>query len=277
MAVPFQELAGSPVEQYTLDGFRARRQFLVAWGDRDAFARELLGTAAEHGGSVWLHYPGKPTVVAVSLRYEPLDPRGLEVQTLADLTEGLNGYSGSFAKATVEYRTVNTQDRDDGPQAESGTHLTYRMECVVERERLLPGGWTWADTGQAVPNELEVWRAVPMTDHLLTWHQVLNPPWDAIRALQGKLNAREFLGCPAGTVLFLGAEANKLYRGGFETEPSAFCWRIRYVFRERAVKHAGAVHGWNHAWRDQPAGWAELTAGANRLYESADLAALFQT
>jgi hypothetical protein len=275
--VPFQELAGFPVEQYTLAGFRARRQFLVAWDDRDAFARELLGTAAQHGGSVWLSYPGKPTVVAVSLRYEPLNPRGLDVQTLGDLTEGLNRYSGSFAKATVEYRTVNTQDRDDGPHVEPGTHLTYRMEFVVEREKLLPGGWTWADNGQAVSGGLELWRAVPMTDHVLTWHQVLNPPWNAIRALQGKLNAAEFLGCPAGTVLFLGAEANKLYRGGFETEPSAFCWRIRYVFRERAVKHAGAVYGWNHVWRDNPAGWAELTAGANRLYESADLAALFPT
>lgn len=277
MAVPFQELAGSPREEYTVTGFRAWRQFLLAWDDRDAFARQLLGTPAEHGGQPWLRYPGKPTAMAVRLRFEPLDPEGVEVQTLGDLAEDLNRYGSGFAKATVEYRTVNTQDRLDGPPAEPGSHLTYRMEFVVEPGRLPPGGWTWADSGQPLFAEAELAHHVPMTDHILTWLQVRNPPWQTIRALQGKVNASEFLGCPPGTLMFLGVAANKLYRAGLDEAPSEFCWSLRYVFRERAIKHAGQVYGWNHAWRDSPAGWAELAAGPHRLYDQADMTALFRT
>lgn len=277
MGVAFQELAGSPVEEYTLSGFRARRQFLIAWDDREAFARQLLGSAAEHGGQPWLQYPGKPTAMAIRLRFEPLDPRAVEVQSLVDPGEGLNRYGGSFAKATVEYRTINTQDRLDGPATEPGTHLTYRMESVVESRRLPPAGWTWADSALPVFAEAELVHVVPMTDHILTWLQVRNPPWETIRALQGKVNAAEFLGCAPRTLLFLGASANKVYRAGLDEAPSEFCWSLRYVFRERAIKHAGQVYGWNHAWRDTPAGWAEVTAGGHPLHDEADLAALFRT
>ena len=115
MTVPFKELAGSPVEQYGEEGFTARREFLIAWEDREAFAAEVLGTASEHGGRGELAYPGKSTVYAASLRYEPLDPDNPDAQVLSDLAEGLNRYSSSFARARVEYRT-RTLDRGDTPE-----------------------------------------------------------------------------------------------------------------------------------------------------------------
>jgi hypothetical protein len=111
----------------------------------------------------------------------------------------------------------------------------------------------------------------------LTWHQVTHPPWQSIRELQGKVNATEFLGCPAGTVLFEGAEANKLFRAGLAEGPSTFCWQIHYLFRERSVKHDGQVFGWNHFYRENPAGWAELTHGADRVYDAGELGLLFQS
>jgi hypothetical protein len=278
MPVDFKELGGSPVEQYGLDGFRARREFLIAWEDRDAFAAEVLGAAAPHGGASWVHYPGKESVFAVRLRYEPFDPDGPDVKDIPGLTEGLNSYSGSLAKATVDYRTVTGQDRDDGPAGETGTHLTYRMAYAADWLPLLPAGWQWEDgQGNPVPDALEVAKYVPVTEHHLTWHQVLNPPWDAIHALQGKVNDAEFLGCPAETVLFEGAEANKLFRAGFEEGPSPFTWQIHYVFRERSIKQGGQVLGWNHFYRNSPAGWAALSDGTHRLYEAADLAVLFQS
>jgi hypothetical protein len=173
MTVPFQELGGSPVEQYGLDGFRATRRFLIAWEDRDAFAVEVLGAAAPHGGSSWVPYPGKDSVFAVKLRYEPLDPQSPDVQAIAGLTEGLNSYSGSFAKATVDYRTFTGQDRDDGPTGELGTHLTYRMTYAAEEVKLLPQGWQWEDQPSTpVSADLEVIQRVPVTEHHLTWHRL---------------------------------------------------------------------------------------------------------
>ncbi len=277
MSVAFKELGGSPQERYTPDGFLARRQFLVAWEDRDAFAAEVLGRAGDFGASPSLTYPGKPSVFATSVAFEPFDPHSPDPQLLTDLTAGLNSYSHSFAKATVLYRTLTLRDRPDGPDHERGTQLTYRMGHDLELLKLSPRGWRWADQPSLpVPEDLEIVKTVPVTDHLLTWRQVIRPPWDAIRALQGKVNRGEFLGSPEGTVLFRGATANKLFRGGFESGVSEFCWEIQYAFRERAIKANGQVYGWNHVYRADPPGWVELTHGEDRLYELADLSLLFQ-
>jgi len=278
MGVAFQELGGSPVEQYGLDGFSARREFLIAWEDRDAFAAEVLGVAVTYGGTTWAQYPGKSSAFAVKLRYEPFDPDGPDVQVLDDVTKGLNGYSGSFAKAVVDYRTVSLRDRDDGPDNEIGTHLTYRMRFAAEYQPITARGWTWADAPSIpAPDDLHLTKVVPITEHHLVWHQVINPPWDRIHALQGKVNAGEFLGCPEATLLFEGAEANKLFRAGFDEGPSAFCWQIHYVFRERSIKHGGQVYGWNHQYREKPPGWAALTNGTDRLYDLADFDPLFRS
>jgi hypothetical protein len=278
MSVAFKELGGSPVEQYGPDGFRARREFLIAWEHRDAFAAALLGTAASHGGAPQVRYPGKSSVFAVRLRYEPFDPDNPDPKALASLTDGLNGYSSSFAKATVEYETFNPRDRVDGPENEIGTHLTYRMLYGVEPSQITAGGWKWIDQPSVpAPSDVPLIKMLPVTDHHLTWHEVIQPPWETVRELQGKVNSGEFLGCPEGTVLFLGAEANKLFRSGFSAEQSGFCWRINYVFRERGVKQGGRTFGWNHGYRADPPGWAELTNGTDRLYDLADFSTLFQS
>jgi hypothetical protein len=278
MSVPFKELGGSPTEQYGLDGFRSRRAFLIAWEDRDAFAAEVMGRAGQHGASVPVHYPGKDSVFAVRLRYEPFDPDNPDCKALTELTDGLNSYSGSFAKAVVEYRTIPDRDREDGPGNEPGTHLTYRMRFAAECQPIPARGWTYSgDPAVPAPDDLNHVKLIPITEHHLTWHQVINPPWAEIHALQGTVNGGEFLGCPQATLLFEGAEANKLYRAGLEIGPSEFCWQIHYVFRERSVKHGGLVYGWNHFYREKPPGWVELTNGTDRLYDLADFSTLFQS
>lgn len=278
MSVYFRELGGSPVEEYDLAGFHAKREFLINWQDREAFAAEVLGVASTYGARTWVHYPGKASVFAVRLRYEPFDPDNPDPKEIPSLTDGLNSYTLSFAKATVEYETVNDVDRTDGPTNETGTHLTYQMRFAADEQPLPSRGWTWEDRPSlVVPDDLGLIRRIPVTEHHLTWHQVVNPPWEVIARLQGTVNAGLFLGCPAETLLFEGAEANKLYRAGLESEPSAFCWQIHYLFRQRAIKHGGGVYGWNHAYRDSPAGWARLTNGTATLYDLSDFAPLFQS
>jgi hypothetical protein len=83
MNVPFKELGGSPQEEYSLQGFRAQRQFLIAWQDRDAFAAEVLSVAAGPGAGQWLNYPGKPAARAVRVRFEPFDHDNPDCQALA--------------------------------------------------------------------------------------------------------------------------------------------------------------------------------------------------
>lgn len=276
MSVAFKELGGSPVERYSSHGFGATREFLVAWEDRDAFAIEVLGEAAVHGGNTWVNYPSKPSVFATKLQYEPFDPDNPDQKVISELTEGLNSYSNSFAKATVTYQTVNVQDREDGPVNEIGTHLTYKMNFSMDCEPIAPSGWVWSDNSVAPSSaNFELLKRMPVTEHELTWHQVINPPWGTIQEMQGKVNQYEFLGCPAETVLFEGAEANKLFRAGFAEGESAFCWKIRFLFRERSIKQCGSSYGWNHFFRANPFGWQKLVNSGSYVYDSADFLSLF--
>ena len=275
MTVPFQELNGSPIEHYSLSGFRAERRFLIAWADRDAFAVEVLGVINSSGDRTWAAYPGKSSVFAASVQFEPFDPEGLSPQTLSNLTHGLNNYGSSLAKATVTYKTVNTVERTDAPDTEIGTHLTYRMSYSELQQTIVPDGWSWLDTSESVSGEQELVKSIPIAEHELIWQQVIRPPWDTIRDLQGKINASEFLSCPAGTLLFVGAKANKLYESGYEAGASEYLWELAYLFREKSIKQGSQIFGWNHVYRGSPAGWARVNNGTGQLYDAGDFAPLF--
>ncbi len=276
MAVLFKELAGSPVEQYGEHGFTAQREFLIAWEDRDRFAAEVLGQAAQYGGTWGIGYPGKSAVRAVLIRFEPFDPERIDQKDLAHLARDLNSYSNSFAKARVEYRTIGGP-RSEDPKVPEGTYLTYRMRFSAEYVPLVARGWQWADNpGIPVPDDLQITLSVPIAEHHITWHQVVNPPWQAIRTLQGKVNGGVFLGAAPGTLLLEGADADKEFQTGFDAQHPELFWRIHYVFRERAVKFGGRVYGWNYHFREKPAGWVELVQNGRPLYESADFSPLFQ-
>ena len=277
MSVAFRELGGSPTEQYDATGFSARREFLIAWEDRDAFAVEVLGEAAQHGGQISVGYPGKSSGCAVEIRYEPVDPEHPDSQELGRLAQELNSYDGSFAKAVVEYGTLTSRDRLDGPENEPGTHITYSLSHAVGDATIRPGGWEWEDTSEAISSYYKLYKRIPVSVHNLTWHNVVKPPWTTIHELQGTINDAVFLACPAGTVLFEGAEAEKTFRAGFEEGEPSFCWKIKYIFRERSIKHSGEIYGWNYIYRESPAGWIEINNGTDKLYDSSDLLTLFQS
>ncbi|NMC22070.1 MAG: hypothetical protein GYA33_16810 [Thermogutta sp.] len=277
MGIFFQELAGSPQERHGPDGFRAVRRFLIAWEDREAFAAEVLGRGGQYAPRPWSRYPGKSDAYAAAVSFEPADPASLRTLLAGqgdDPSALLADYSGTPAVARVEYRGVSPQDREDGPSPARGTHLSYRMEPVWEGLPLAASGWHWSDLPQQnLPPDAVLDLLLPETDHILTWRQVVGPPWRAMRELQGKVNADTFLGCPAGTLLFLGAAANKLFRGAGEVAP--FCWELTYRFRERAIKHAGQAFGWNHRYRGDPPGFAVPQDADGPLFESAVFAPLF--
>jgi len=273
----FQELGGSPHEKYTLDGFSATRQFVIPWEQRVDFVHAVFGDSTQPLVERRLVYPGRSDVFADTLDFEPLESDMIGVRMLANLKTDLVDYNGSFAKATVRYSTTDGKDRNDLPVGEDGTSLTYRMVIDSEESLLPPGGWVWTDTNVAIPIGTEILKKVPVTEHVLTWGQVINPPWTAINICQGKVNVATFLGCPAGTLLFRGAEANKLYqRGtGIVSAPIPFAWAIKYTFRERSVKMNGQVYGWNHFYREGGGNWVPIQHGSSSLYDSGDFDSLF--
>lgn len=274
----FQELGGSPTEEYTSNGFSAKRLFLVPWEYRDEFVSTVFGDAEK---AKTLKYPGRTDVIATKLRIEVFDPSAVNIRELNDLAKDAIDYNGSFAKATVEYRDVASLDREDAPIAEDGTSITYRMVVESEREELAIGGvWRWNDNSVALPSDSVLARWIPQTIHYVTWSKVVNPPWTVVSETQGTVNNSIFLGCEPETLLFEGAEANKLYKTGQgiddQTETS-FTWAIKYKFRERAIKSGGRIYTWNHAYRESDSQWSiPLDGRLNRLYDARDFNALFR-
>ncbi|HBT77858.1 MAG TPA: hypothetical protein DEB39_13255 [Planctomycetaceae bacterium] len=82
----------------------------------------------------------------------------------------------------------------------------------------------------------------------------------------------------SGTLLFEGAEANKLYKPGYGIfeEASAFAWQIKYLFRELNLKINGTVFGWNAIERGTSGSFANIVNTGNRnLYDLANFNQLF--
>ncbi|MDO4574054.1 MAG: hypothetical protein Q4D98_02445 [Planctomycetia bacterium] len=275
--VPFYELAGSPTEKYTTEGFRATRTFLVAWENREEFAKNIMGNASRFDYKIAAYYPNRTSVFPIRITLTPAENEAVVRQTLSQLHTDLAAYDGSWAKAVVDYETMEDEDLESGPNVETGTKLTYRLNYEAVDEILSAEGWTWADTGVSLPSDTLVTQRIPQTIHQLVWSQVVSPPWSAILAAQGKLNQDTFLDCPAGTLLLEGIAANKLYRSTFEEGESNFCWAITFTFRQRAVHHNGGTYGWNYLFRSTTGSWVMARNNGNPLYETTDFNALFQT
>lgn len=286
MGVSFKELAGSPLETYGPEGMKAERRILVAWEDRHAIVAELLGDGYEFGGAGRAAYPERAAVVAMRVKLEPWPKSPEDQGAFTDITSDLNSYSGKYTQIAIDYQLLAPGELPEPMEFEEGTFLTYRMDFGGEYEALSGESFRWQyDESIPVPPDAVPKVRVPIAEHHLTWHRVINPPWGAIRNCSGKVNNAAFLGAPAETVLLDGAVADKEFIFVDELRQPQFGWRIAYVFREKSVKvltpdGGSAAYGWNHRYRSQPPGnpgWDRLSdAQGNSLYPTADFSTLFQ-
>lgn len=278
-SVTFYELAGSPQEKYTAAGFQARRRFLVAWEDRANFAKDIMGSASRFDYRSAAYYPERNSVFPSEITIEPADKNAVVQKSLKHLHLDLNSYKGSWALVTVDYETISSEtDIDDSPEAESGTSITYRLSYETTEMELSGDGWVWADaTSTPLPTGTVLLRQTPCSQHQLVWKKVVSPPWSLILQTQGKINQAAFLGCEPGTLLFVGAASNKLYRSTYEEGESPFCWAITYTFLQKAIHVGNDVYGWNHVFRNSDGIWAIPQNNGAKLYEEADFSLLFQS
>lgn len=273
---PFYEMAGSPVEWYTTAGFRAQRNLITLWSQREQLAREIMGSVSPYDYKTATSYPGRPTVMPVRVKIAPLEADTVGRKRMNSLHEGLNAYTLDYAVVTIDYATVSDRDLDFGPENEGGTQLTYRLGYETLEIQLPTTGWVWSDS-TAVPADTVLTQRIPQAVHVLVWSQVINPPWDVITSAQGKVNSTTFLDSPPETLLFEGCTANKLYRSNYEDGASAFCWQLEYTFRQRCVHHNGNTYGWNHLYRGDTGTWCIPANSGNPIYENAELNSLFHS
>lgn len=307
MAISFTELAGSPDESYSPQGFSATREILVPWATRDEMIRALLGNNESFGGSVWANYPNRSDVKVSAIQVVPWDTKVPDAATFDEITEDLNGYTGQLAHMTIKYAWLPPASWPDPKNLdlniEPGTQLTYRSKLGGEY-RSLPGLHVrWArNENLPVPKDAADTIRVPIVEHHLTWHRVTAPPIEAMRERVGKVNDALWNGYKKETLLYEGSTLDRQFIGFPPVDPLGNPpggwnpWKVTHVFREKiledvnvATTSAGGnvfqTHiGWNHTWSnvspDVEPIWDRLIPTANPLdpgpYEVANFDALFQ-
>ncbi len=285
MTILFKELAGSPAETYAWDGMTVQRRLLCAYEDRLKAVGVLLGRGDTFGGQPPAPYPACPSAVAIEVSVEPFEKRPDDQGEFDDLTADLNNYSNQFAELVVSYEMIDPTLSMKLPKVQKSTLLSYRMDFGGEYVRLPGQALQWqSDPSAPVPPDAAPTLRIPIVEHHVTWHRVIDPPWDAIRACAGTVNDSDFMGAAAETALFDGARASREFAGMDDLLQPQFGWAITYVFREKAIKILDAgdgqeTYGWNHCYRDVPpaaACWDKLVdACGNTLYKTSDFTTLF--
>ncbi len=287
MAVPFEELEGSPTVALADGKLSATRRFKIAWSERFAFLRELYGGYRVVGATFTYTppqpFPGAPQLIALSIEIQPFPPDrpdGAGVTTLSSATNAFEFALVTAVYAIPEHGNDSRKQRSDLPNVPLGTYLHYSSDIGAEYV-VVPGRfWTWGDgLPVPVPEDVNPGILVPTEDFTLTWSRVPLPPWTAMRDLRGKINSATFLGHAVGTVMFLGVRTAR----DFQIEDTGL-WRLEYHFKVNAkesTKTANLKLGWNFFWRKEDAAgehWIDIEddATGDAPYAAGDFSALFE-
>lgn len=261
----FEEQENSP--RWTLDrdsGISGEREFKVPWGNAAEFVVGMTNS----------YFPGFNAARARNFSVKPFIPR-LEQKTLTNLLTDINSHE--FARVIVQYASLdNNSTREEQPD---GTFISYRQGTTVEFQTVPSRSLAWDDNDE--PVSPDAYAAIPIskTDHVITWSEVENPPFALISSAKGKVNS-EAIEIP---VIGLDVGAEQLFFESAESSSKinasgATLWEFTYTLKEiKPSNFGGEDIGWNHQFRDDPAGWVKVkdAENGNYTFATADLSALF--
>lgn len=283
MAVQKFQLAGSPKIHMDRSGGTAVQMFRIAWADVGPFILEMLGPTP-------YAMPGFPWLTVDNMDIEPHHTEGPDANGADPAT-----YSAAGAKVTLNY-TIPKEDGKQQPASNGGdgsgpggkdgstggSAVTFVKHTVSVGGEFLQwpakgAHWEIGDFkgDDKLSDTTQVGRVVGLIEHQVTWSFVKFPPWDAIRSLIGKINDKKFCGALAGTMLFLGVEAEHEF-----TSNGAQAWTVTYKFSEkRNVDSFGIIRGWNYFLRPSTGDWEKILiragAGSEGIYLEGNFAGLF--
>jgi hypothetical protein len=292
--VSFEEITtkGSPLK-VTRDGSAtATRTFKVAGADAlDFMAYLLIGDSGFPLG-----YPGLPGMRVDEVEREPHVDRATGTTSMTDASSEIITHDWCEIKASYKpFPIPHDSDSDDLP---SGTWAEYKIKQTGAKRAIPKSHLQWASDGQQVEGE-DVEDSVFLieSDHVVTWHNVPQPPWQAIGDCEGCVNSAAWrvpsinTVFAAETLLFLGATtALKLDIDSTNNKRS-----LEYTFRSRSWRagqqgsgnrkpttgsYTGTVYGWQYIIRPDVSGGftfdKPVRPDGSELYSTADFATLFQ-
>lgn len=264
----FEELERSP--RWSVDresGHSGEREFCVLWDQANAFVLAMQQA----------YFPGVQASVVQRINVEPFVANPREKQIVNLLTD-MNEHE--FARVTIQYSAQSGNGTRE--QQNDGTYISYRQGTTVEFQTVPSRSLVWDDNSEPVSPDAYSAMPISKTDHVLTWSEVANPPLALISSMKGKVNQGRItipkIGLEVGVeqLYFESAESStKIDASGDEL------WEFTYTLKEVKPSAFGADGedvGWNHQYRDDPAGWVKVKDKDSGQYTfaTADLSLLFE-
>jgi hypothetical protein len=226
----YAEMAGSPEQTFTEDGFEATRKLLVNWEDRHQLANALA----------WTTYPYLPAMGAYvrSISIVPAPAKQLAI-------EDTNFVAYEAAIVTVGYSIS-----PDDPQ--TADLVTESLEPNAEMRTLDFEDFRWgAVDGDVLKEDEAPSQLLRSHDYVLTFHRLLSVPIEVID-LEGFVNEAVFetytlgLSYPIETLLYAGGSpSRKITTDGSE----AFSVTNRFQYRKTE---------WNKFFRQKTQAYEEM-------------------
>ena len=239
----------------------------VAWSELVTYANTLYPTLTITGSSlaavIPAGWPGNTNYRARKFTITPLADEQARTTSDAALWAGaglLPVYDA--AVFTITYGLPNWGSASSNDPI---VFLRHSWSTSLEYLTIQPNGWVWSSTAStpvaSVEEGVGASLVLPIRSHQVDFPLLINPPFAAIRSLEGKVNSVAFTFrtgvCPIGTLLFLGADVEEQWLA-----TGVVTYQMSYKFAEctgRIDASDGSAAGWNHFWRP--------TAGTNGWYK----------
>ena len=288
----WQELPWS--ETYGVDGADATRTFLVPFDQKEQALIELQGNSTV-GGTDRQHHPNIPRLIVDTIKISPYNPKPDQNCYVDPETEAAT-YTDSYLQFDITYKLYASGWTNSEPSSETFEvphgYINYEVTSAKEAIVLPSNELRFKDDQdeeQLLVNKQGIVNYVPVTNHIITWDYVQNPPIDAIRKKLGQVNAAPFLGAKAGTLLFDSVKANR--RAAVTPDGSSFLelnWKLSYTFKEKYIVDGlgndlglnGDAAGWSYIYDRRSSAWVKAFYKVGNkfiyLYPETDFTALFQ-
>ena len=247
----YDELSGSPKESLNeSSGSTAERKFLVPFDSRLTFAQSFVGTT----------YPNFPQSRIVAIDIQPWTEDLVPSGTITDPSLTTADYGTQPCLVTVKYGPDFTKKSwptgFTKPSARGGTELRFQIRGAGQFMTIPSAGLKWSDDPTAiVPADVQSTVLVPTAAFQLQWDFVDDPPISRFETMIGQVNSDTFLGQPPDTILFNSYDISESFRAA-PLNPHTN--RVVISLVSRKIKDGASTHGWNHYYREEPAGWAKL-------------------
>ena len=256
MPVATEELAGSPELTFNRAGqASAKRRFLIAWSDIEAFTQEVIGLDFTQSPVLSSFpaqaMPGFPALIADTVNVSPFNMK-------PDSASPPTYEAGALVE--VNYVIPDKEFTDDG--------IFYTRSASVGAEFLTfpDSSLKWASDNEKLDESSSSGLLLPAIQHSLTYHNVSTVPWSAIRGAVGKINSSGFLDGAAECVLFEGCVIRL-----DDNRPGMALYEVDYSFSEKP-------QSWNLFLRPG-SGWENVLIDGPNIppYETASFSGIFPT